>query len=53
MKAMVIMMEISYWDLFCQTGSPEMYMKFKEMENGNGTAEDDGYRNTDEPRQGE
>ncbi len=24
------------------TGNPEMYMKFKETENGHGTAEDDG-----------
>ncbi len=44
-------MDLAYWELFCQTGNPELYMKFKETENGHGTAEDDGYSHTDSQRQ--
>ena len=50
-KAMVTDMDLSYWELFCRTGSPEMYMKFKETENGHGTGEDDGRCNTDDSGQ--
>lgn len=44
-------MEKPYWDLFMATGDPEMYMKFKEGEKGDGTAEDDRGGPTDNPCQ--
>ncbi len=44
-------MEESYWELFCKTGNPAMYMKFKETESGHGTDQDNGYRSADSERQ--
>ena len=42
-------MENSYWSLFLATGDPDMYMKFKEGELTDGTAENDRDCPPDEP----
>ena len=44
-------MEKSYWDLFWETGDPEMYIKCKEGEKEDGTPKDDGRGASGDPCQ--
>lgn len=44
-------MEKTYWDLFWETGDPVIYIKHKEGERVDGTAEDDGRSPQDDPSQ--